>query len=149
LTCVDSLSITAHMSDGRIVSSPVCMAIAPAPSKKSPTWATDHVLVTPEAQDRLRPSEIWHHLGGWSDEGDTYDTQQFQFEQDLDRFWANLIGPDEQLRRNILAPLQGLTPDWTSVTVLADGTVTIRYKDGSSKNIEPPNPPTIPANSGE
>ena len=76
LTCVDSITITAHASDGQVFSHKVCMAITPAAPEKAPTWADDHVLVTPEAQERLCASEIWYHLGGWSDEGDTYDTQE-------------------------------------------------------------------------
>jgi hypothetical protein len=35
---------------------------------------------------------IWYHLGGWSDEGDTYDTQLADFEEQLNLFWADVIG---------------------------------------------------------
>ena len=90
----------------RVFSSKVCMAIAPAAPEKAPSWADDHVLLAPEAQERLSASEIWYHLGGWSDEGDTYETQEWQFQEELDRFWMQLIGPDEQLRRSILDALQ-------------------------------------------
>jgi hypothetical protein len=138
LTCVRSLTITAHASDGQIFSSPVCMAMAPELSKDSPEWATDCVLVTPKAEGRLSPSEIWHHLGGWSDEGDTYDTQAFDFEQELNRFWADVVGPDEHLRQSIVASLAAIRPKWTSVTISAKGIVTIRRKNGSRKILKPP-----------
>jgi hypothetical protein len=99
---------------------------------------TTDVLVTPAAQERaLRTEHIWYHFGGWYDEGDTYDTQLCDFERELDRFWADLIGPDEQLRRNIMAALDGITPAWRFVKVFFDGTVRIRFDDGSVKNIPP------------
>jgi hypothetical protein len=138
LTCVDALQITACTSDGKVFASPVCMAKAPRPLKEAPGWADEHVLITPDAQDRLQTSEIWYHLGGWCDEGDTYETQLCAFEEDLNRFWANLIGPDEQLRQSILAPLNRIEPDWRSITVFASGTVAIRHVDGAYKTIEPP-----------
>jgi hypothetical protein len=61
------------------------------------------------------------NFGGWCDEGDTYDTQLCSFEQELDRFWADLLGPDEQLRRGIMAALAGLKPAWKAVKVSGDG----------------------------
>jgi hypothetical protein len=97
LTCVKSLMATVHTSDGRVFTSPICMAIRPP--KDASSWSSADVLVTPEAQDRLNTEHIWHHLGGWNEDGDTYDTQLVDFERELDRFWADLIGPDEQLRR--------------------------------------------------
>ena len=138
LTCVDSLVITAHASDGNMFSSPVCMAKSHERPEKAPDWVDDHVLVTPEAQDRLSASEIWYHFGGWSDEGDLYETQEFQFQEELDRFWMNLVGPDEQLRRNILTALAGLPPEWRRVLVVPDGRVTVRFQDGSENVIRPP-----------
>ena len=137
LTCVDSIAITAHASDGRVFSSKVCMAKAPQRSEKAPDWADDHMLVTPEAQERLCVSEIWYHFGGWHDEGDTYQTQEFDFERELDCFWMQLIGPDEQLRRNLLDRLAGIKPAWKLVKVFANGEVRIRFHDGSVKSIPP------------
>ena len=46
LTCVDSLAIKVHTSDGHMFSSPVCLAVAPEPPRNAASWATDHVLVT-------------------------------------------------------------------------------------------------------
>ncbi len=138
LTCLESLTITVRTSDGQTFSSLVCMAEAPEPPKDAAAWATGHLLVTPEAQQRLCASEMWYHLGGWSDEGDTYDTQLAQFEEELEGFWARLIGPDEQLRRSLLTPLESLRPKWKSVTISSDGTVAIHFTDGPQKVIQPP-----------
>ena len=139
LTCVDELAIAVATSDGREFSSPVCMAKAPPPEDAS-QWVDDHVLVTPLAQERLCPSEIWYHFGGWYDEGDTYDTQLYDFERELDRFWADLLGPEERLRRSILDALQGIGPAWQFVKIFANGEVRIRFHDGSVKNILPAKP---------
>jgi hypothetical protein len=83
-------------------------------------------------------SEIWYHFGGWSDEGDTYDTQEFDFEQEFNRFWADVVGPDEHLRQSILSSLASIKPAWKWVTISSGGTVTIRHANGSSKTIKPP-----------
>lgn len=91
--------------------------------------------ITPKARDQLAPSEIWYHLGGWSDEGDTYETQEAMFEEQLEHFWTSLYGPDEQLRRHLLAALQGFA-DWESVTISSNGSVAVRFKDGSVKALE-------------
>jgi len=138
LICVEALAITVRTSDGKVFSASVCMAKPPQPPKETPGWADEHIMVTPQAQDHLQPSEIWYHLGGWCDEGDTYDTQLASFEEELNRFWANLIGPDEQLRQSIMAPLHRIEPEWQSVTVFASGTVAIRHVDGTYKTIDPP-----------
>jgi len=139
LRCVETLVITAHASDGKVFSSPVCLAKAPPPADAN-GWCDDEVLVTREAEERLSPSEIWYHFGGWSDEGDTYDTQLSSFEQELDRFWADLVGPDEQLRRSIMAALAVLKPAWKSVKVFASGKIRVQLKDRTTKVIQPPRP---------
>ena len=137
LTCVDTLAITAQTSNGKVFSSPVCMAKAPPP-EDAKGWCDDEVLVTRVAEERLRQSEIWYHFGGWCDEGDTYDTQLSSFEQELDRFWADLLGPDEQLRRSIMEALARLKPAWKSVKVFASGKLRVQFKDRSTKTIQPP-----------
>ena len=137
LTCVDTLALAVETSDGKVFSSPVCLAKAPPPEGKE-GWCDDAVLVTWDAKDELVPSQIWYHLGGWSEDGDTYDTQLNDFEQELNRFWADLLGPDEQLRRGILAVVTEIRPEWQTVLVARNGTVTIRLPDGSEKVIRPP-----------
>ena len=141
MTCVASIAITAHASDGRVFSSEVCMAKAPAAAPEAPDWAEDHVLVTPQAQQRLCASEIWYHFGGWSDEGDTYDTQMFEFEEQLDHFWLSLAGPEERLRQGILASLAAVRPEWQTVTVTPDGSVAIEHLDGTRSALRPPPSP--------
>jgi hypothetical protein len=137
LTCVDFLTITVHTSDGKVFSSPVCMAIAPPPNKDT-RCLEEYVLVTPAAEQQLNSSEIWHHLGGWYDEGDTYDTQEYQFEQDLNHFWAKLRGPDENLRCRLLGATEGLGTDWKSVVIVRNGNVRIRYANKQVKTITRP-----------
>jgi len=142
LVCVDSITVTAHASDGRVWRSPVCMAVRQIQDDKSRSWVEDEVLVTPEAERRLAPRDIWYHLGGWCDEGDTYDTQEALFTEELDEFWARLVGPDEQLRRSIYRAVEYMSYKWKSVHIAADGTVTIDLKDGSEKALQPPHADT-------
>jgi len=140
LTCVESPRVTVRTSDGKTFSSPVCMA-KPIPPADGEDWDEDEMLVTPEAQTRLLASHVWYHLGGWSEDGDTYDTQEFQFEQELDRFWAELMGPDERLRRRVLEALLPVQPEWRSVEVESSGQVRIHLADGSTKVIAPAESP--------
>lgn len=137
LTCVETLHISAETSDGREFTSNVCMALTPSPEDGS-RWAEPYVLVTREALQRLSSAEIWHALGGWIDDGDTYDTQWSDFEAQLDRFWADLHGPDEHLRRRIFEALAGIRPEWKTVHVTSAGSVQIGHVDGSTRTIEPP-----------
>jgi len=138
LTCVESITLTAHTSDGRVYSSSVCMAASPVEVEKDSTWISGHMLVTPDAERQLRPSEIWHHLGGCSDEGDTYETQEHDFEQALERFWARLIGPDEHLRREIVAAVDRVGRKWKRAEVINEGVVRIWFASGRDKTLRPP-----------
>ena len=63
------------------------------------------------------------------------------FEEQLEHFWTSLYGPDEQLRRSLLAALRGFV-DWESVTISSSGSVDLRFKDGSAKTIRPRGPRT-------
>ncbi len=138
IACVKQLQITAHTSDGRVFSSPVCIGIPPVGKSEENRYREETVYVTPEALENLAPAHIWFHLGGWSDEGDTYDTQESEFTESLDRFWALLVGPDEQLRRDLMAAADGIKPKWKAVTLSANGTVRIRFKRGKAKVVRPP-----------
>jgi hypothetical protein len=138
LICVESLTITAHCSDGQVFHAPVCMAIKPWDAEGKRQWFDDyHVYVTPEAQRRLSDEHIWYHFGGFNDDGDTYDTQSHEFTQQLDAFWLRLTGPDEPLRHKLVECLSELK-DWQSVQILADGRVTLKLRDGSERTIAPP-----------
>lgn len=138
IACVEQLQITAHASDGRVFTSFVCMGIPPVGRSEESRYREETVYVTPEAQETLVPSHIWFHFGGWGDEGDTYDTQESQFTENLDRFWSLLVGPDEQFRRNLIASVEGITPKWKAVTISASGIVRIRFKNGKAKIVRPP-----------
>jgi hypothetical protein len=131
LTCVESITITVHASDGRVSSSEVPVALEPGAD-------TEHVLVTREARKQLSASEIWYHFGGWCDDGDTYDTEAAQFESELDHFWANVTGPDEYLRQNIVNPLSTIKSKWTAVHAYPTGRVLIEYENGSTETLTPP-----------
>ena len=135
LICVDGIRITVRTNDGRTITSPVCMAVGkPA---DSPAW-TLRVYVTPEAEGRLQPSEIWHHFGGWSDGGDCFETQENQFTEQLEEFWARLLGPDEHIRRRIMAVVEDFDVRWSSVSINADGVVTLQLTGGGERTIRPP-----------
>lgn len=138
LTCVDQLTITSHTSDGKVYSSEACMARSPAPPTEGPTWAEDLVLVTPDAQQSLCASQVWYHLGGFSEDSDSYETQEYNFERELDRFWADLIGPDENLRCQLLRETDHIQPAWNTVTITSNGDVTIHFADGTTKTLQPP-----------
>ena len=138
LVAVDSLQIIAHVSDGRTFKSDVPMAIKqqPRPQRRR-GWTSINVYVTPKAREELYPTDIWYHLGGWSDEGDTYDTQMEQFEQDMEMFWSTIMGPGEYLRTRLLSCISEFRLDWRKITIDADRAVTILYKDGSEQVFEP------------
>lgn len=137
VVCVETLAITVRTKDGVTWSSPVCMAVRPAQADREKIWWDQEVLVTAEARDRLNSTDILYHLGGYSDEGDTWETQDWQFCEDLQRLWDRLVGPDEGLRRRILEPFETLQ-NWEQATILPTGTVTIHLTDGSIKRIDPP-----------
>jgi len=100
LVAVESLKITVHTSDKKVFASDVCMAVQIEPSKVR-TWSDTSVYVTPESRSQLATTDIWYHLGGWSDEGDTWDTQVYNLEQEIEEFRATIIGPAEYLRSKI------------------------------------------------
>ncbi len=137
LICVGSVCITAHCSDGRVFRSAVCIAIKPGEDKVS--WLDEcSVYVTPESRRRLCDEHIWFHFGGYSDEGDTYDTQLHDFGRELDAFWLRLTGPEEPLRCKLIECLVDLEKGWQSVTIHPDGRVAIRGRNGKDRVLAPP-----------
>jgi hypothetical protein len=145
LMCVDSLVIAAHCSDGKVYRSAVCLAVKPWDRKERAPWNGDaEVYVTPEARGSLSYSDLWYHLGGFNDGGDSYDTQEYQVGQEIAAFWTRLEGPDEPLRQKLMECVSDLEEKgWRSVLIRADGKVTIRRLDGSEKLILPPEPATV------
>ncbi|MCC6681651.1 MAG: hypothetical protein IT445_12180 [Phycisphaeraceae bacterium] len=140
LICVESLKITVHTEGGERFSSDVCMAVCPYEDhdEGDRVFHEDELYVTMEARARLSDSEIWHHLGGFNDEGDSWDTQQYDFSHQLDDFWAHLMGPDEPLRQRLIEATSGMKDNWRSVTIHASGRVAIHFKDGTEKKLVPP-----------
>jgi len=137
LTCLGSLSAKVHTSNDKVWDSPVCMAIRETKRDPKDRWRDTEVLVTPEARTQLAPGHIMYHLGGFSDDGDTWDTQEYQFDKELQHFWDCLIGPDETCRRSLLDTLNRMG-EWQQVLIQQDGTVTITQVNGTSKVITPP-----------
>jgi len=139
LVAVENLEITAYTSDGRIFSSMVPMAVRELPQDEGRhRWTTVDVLVTLAAREELEPTDIWFHLGGWSDEGDTYDTQLESFEKELNLFWADVMGPGEYLRLRLFDCLGEFNLDWQNISIEANGKIWISYKDGTAKMLQPP-----------
>jgi hypothetical protein len=137
LMCVESLTISVDTSDGKVYSSPVCIMAEQLPP--DPGFHSDEaLLVTREAETQLSIGQVWHHLGGYNGDGDTYDTQEREFEHELGRFWADVLGPDEQWRRGIVEASARMQPEWDTVTVRACGEIAVRFVDGTEKIVRPP-----------
>ncbi len=139
LVAVDSIEITAHTSDGRVFRSNVPMAIREVPQTQGRhRWTTVDVLVTPAARKELTSTDIWYHLGGFSEDGDTYDTQLEVFQEELNLFWSTVVGPGEYMRQRLLDCLREFGIRWRQVTVESSGKVWISYQDGSAQMLQPP-----------
>jgi len=138
LVAVESIRITAQTSDGKVFESDVVMAALAAEQGQRPWHSSDHVYVTPEARKQVSTSDIWFHLGGWSEEGDTYDTQEYQFGEELELFWSDIIGPGEYMRAKIVGNLDSIKGEWQTITIDAHRTVVITYKNGSQKTLKSP-----------
>jgi hypothetical protein len=132
LVAVESLKIAVHTSDKKVFTSDVCMAVLEEPVKTR-TWSDTNVYVTLESRSSLETTYIWYHLGGWNDEGDTWDTQVYDVEQEIEEFWTTIIGPAEYLRSKIRGCLFGIVKDWKTIVFEDEGTLTIRYKNGTEK----------------
>ncbi|MCK4887013.1 MAG: hypothetical protein KAS96_06460 [Planctomycetes bacterium] len=137
LVAVDSLQIAVQTSDGKVFKSNVLMAVLDEPVEKR-SWCCMNVYITLEARCQLSTTDIWFHLGGWNDEGDTWDTQKYQVEQELDQFWATIVGPAEYLRSKLRECLYGLVKDWKQIIFDDNEAITITYKDGTVKSYESP-----------
>jgi len=139
LVAVEELQITAHTSDGRTFASAVPMAVRQkAQMEGVGTWVGTDVLVTRAAQQGLDPHEIWYHMGGWSEDGDTYDTQLGQFEDQLSRFWATITGPGEYLRQRLLGCVRDFDIKWKHIGIERSGKVWITYQDDTAEMVQPP-----------
>ena len=137
IACFDKLIITVHTSDGKTFSSNVDMAVITEPPKGKYQWVDQTVCVTKNARDHLSSENIWFHIGGFDLEGDSYDTQLYYFEKELDEFWNELIGPYETVRQQLIKELYPLYNKWRKVTILEDSSLEILFKDGSKERVKP------------
>jgi hypothetical protein len=135
LACVESLTITVQTSDGKTFSSPVSMAVSCEKHKGKYNWASDIVYVTRAAKDQLDNVNIWYHLGGYSDEGDSFETQEYYFEKDLNEFWNELIGPHESLRQKLISETYCLGDKWTKLVLTKEGSLEMFFKNGKREYI--------------
>jgi len=141
LTAVDDLQITVHTSDGKTFSCPVPMAVREPIPRGDKSGLTDiEVLVAPAARDGLDTNDIWYHLGGFCEDSDTYDTQLYHFEEQLDLFWAEIVGPGEYLRSRLIDCLRDFNLDWQTITIHSNGTLSLTHKDGTEETVPLPEP---------
>jgi len=138
LVCFDKLSITVRTSDGKTFNSDVDMAVIIEKPNNRHRWVDETVCVTKDARNHLSCENIWFHLGGYNDEGDSYDTQLYDFEKELDEFWNELIGPYETVRQQLIKELYPLYNKWRRVTILEDCSLEILFKDGRKELVKPP-----------
>jgi len=114
------------------------MAVLTPERAERPWRGADHVYVTHKAREQLASSQIWYHLGGWSEDGDTYETQEYLFGEELELFWSDIIGPGEYMRAKIVGNLDSIKGEWQTITIDAHRTVVIMYKNGSQKTLKSP-----------
>jgi hypothetical protein len=141
IACFNKLAITVHTSDGKTFSSDVDMAVITEPPKGKYQWSEETVCVTKEARNHLSSENIWFHLGGYSDEGDSFDTQLYYFEKELQEFWNELVGPYESLRSEVISSLSGhygLHDKWQKITIFSDNSLEIVFKNGRRQRVNPP-----------
>lgn len=139
IACFGKLTIAVHTSDDKIFSSDVVMAVIAEPQEEWQHWHRDEtVCVTQEARKNLSPESIWFHLGGYSDEGDCFDTQLSYFEKELDEFWNELIGPYETVRQQLIKELYPLYEKWQKIIIFSDESLEIVFKDGRRQRVNPP-----------
>ena len=131
VTAVENLNISVKTSDGREVSSDMPIAIREYTLEHYRTCrADDEVLVTLKARQSVDPNDLWYHLGGYFEDGDTYDTQLGSFREELELFWAEIIGPGEYLRTRLLDCMRDFNLDWQTIMIDSGSKLTITRKDG-------------------
>ena len=117
------------------------MAVITEPPKGKYQWSDATVCVTKEARNHLSSENIWFHLGGYNEEGDSYDTQLYYFEKELQEFWNELVGPYESLRSEVVSSLgghYGLHDKWQKITIFADNSLEIVFKNGRRQLVKSP-----------
>lgn len=139
LVCVESLAISVQTSDGRTFESEVTMAVIDLKPEGKRRWHDEAVYVTEAVRKELEYDNLWYNLGGFNPEGDSYETQQYEVEQQLHEFWSRLVGLYEQLRHELVSQVNlqyGLYDKWQQVIITEDGSITLHLKDGTVKTIK-------------
>ena len=104
-------------------------------------WYSDALYVTQKARQEMDDQNLWFHLGGYNCEGDSYETQQYYAEQELAAFWADLIGPHENLRQELLTKINQHYPlydKWQKIIIEETGDMKILLKDGKTERVQRP-----------
>jgi len=114
------------------------MAVIADPQKEERHWHDETVCVTKEARKNLSSESIWFHLGGYSEDGECFDTQLSFVEKELDEFWNELIGPYETVRQQLVKELYPLYEKWQKITIFSDESLEIVFKDGRRQRVNPP-----------
>ena len=141
LHCVESLSIKLTTSDGKVFESAVPLAIVDLKPNEQRQWHDEAVYITEAARRELDNNNLWYHLGGYNDDGDSFETQEYYFEREINEFWSALIGPFEQLRDELISQISRdhrLNGKWQRVVATEDGTIAIHFKDGHLETVKPP-----------
>ena len=141
LVCVDTLSITVKTSDGKPFTSEVPMAMVSEKPTEHCKWHSDALYVTESARREVSDENLWYHLGGYNCEGDSYETQQYEIEQEINEFWSELIGPHENLRYDLITRINlhhRLYDKWQKVILENSGDMKILLKDGKSEIVQRP-----------
>jgi hypothetical protein len=102
--------------------------------------ATATPATTASITDRTRAIEqVWKlaKAENWNIR-DTYDTQEEQFQEELEAFWQQLVGPHESLRTQLMTATEKLAKGWRQVTIRPSGKVVILQKDKSEQVLAPP-----------
>jgi hypothetical protein len=133
----DILEISVLTSDGKLFESRVPIAMVEHARNSMSSWAEKTICMTKEVRKELCDEHLWYHFGGWSEDGDTYDTQLFDFGEELTQFWADILGPEEFLRDRLLGTISDFVSKWKKLTIRDDGTMTIQYADNSEKTCKP------------
>lgn len=133
---VSELELMVTTSDGKTWKSPVPIAVGASKS----SFEAGPLYVTRRAQD-LWFSNIWYFVDSYYDEGDTYETQEREFEEELDRFWAGVDGGVKEIIRRRLLRLAADICAANTQKVLIDisnESVTVWDADGTSVQIPKP-----------
>ena len=141
LVCVETLSITVDTSDGKQFTSEVPMAMVSEKPTGTYQWPSDALYVMEKARQQMNDENLWFHLGGYNCEGDFYETQQYYVEQELAAFWAELIGPYENLRQELLSKINQHYPlydKWQKIIIEETGDMKIILKDGTTEMVKQP-----------